>query len=698
MIIRCPQCEHSRSISESKIPPTAELATCPRCKHRFRFRTLHRQVPAQDERVPVEDEDNQRREQRRAYAGLKDEGIAVQEVLRPQSAFRESAEQNGTDIWDAVDAMHRLWETQLEQQVTQVESPLHKQEPSGEDPSGKEPKPLRPAPEFTAESPHHPDPVRPRPDDAPEQSQSLRDIRPPDRRQREDDTPGRDPAEQPATTKAQPSGSAPGGWRSLLSRFRAKDAAPEKGPARPVEKSHASSGRDLPGWDPAYQTPAEQDPAYQEPTYQEPAYQEPAYQDLPYQTPADQTPAYDATAGQYPAYQAPAYQAPAYQAPAYQELTAQAPAPQALADETAQDALQPESSQPESGLTESILPESGLTQEPARLHERPAVAPNADLAATAAPEAGTLVADHADSGDGQEDRSGEDDAPAPEPVPQPRKRIRLESIEAEEAPYQQPLPASRAPAGQKPIFPYGKDGPAPEERVEHDLRMLNADQRTGRPVRDLGKLKEFPDYAAGDERPGLHELYNPNEIPWENPARYGWIRGFMATLSGVMFRASSFFTMFNSSGSLAPGYLFFLVLGYVTILGSLAWGQATVMLLPEAALPFAGRVALPLLLLLAPLALGLMLLFVTGFIRICLLLFAPDKADFVLIYKVASYSVAPFVLSVVPFVGPPLGAVWFLASLIAGCRHGLGLSWPLAVLTPLPPAALLLGGLVWYFL
>ena len=40
MMIRCPECQFARSIDESKIPATAQVATCPRCKARFRFRNI----------------------------------------------------------------------------------------------------------------------------------------------------------------------------------------------------------------------------------------------------------------------------------------------------------------------------------------------------------------------------------------------------------------------------------------------------------------------------------------------------------------------------------------------------------------------------------------------------------------------------------------------------------------------------------
>lgn len=40
MHIRCPVCDFTREVNLEKIPPTAEFATCPKCRHRFRFRAL----------------------------------------------------------------------------------------------------------------------------------------------------------------------------------------------------------------------------------------------------------------------------------------------------------------------------------------------------------------------------------------------------------------------------------------------------------------------------------------------------------------------------------------------------------------------------------------------------------------------------------------------------------------------------------
>ncbi len=40
MQIRCPVCDYTREVNLDKVPPTAEFATCPKCRHRFRFRAV----------------------------------------------------------------------------------------------------------------------------------------------------------------------------------------------------------------------------------------------------------------------------------------------------------------------------------------------------------------------------------------------------------------------------------------------------------------------------------------------------------------------------------------------------------------------------------------------------------------------------------------------------------------------------------
>lgn len=49
MDIICPECNFSRTVPDEKVPPTAEVATCPKCKAKFRFRTLSKPADFQEQ-------------------------------------------------------------------------------------------------------------------------------------------------------------------------------------------------------------------------------------------------------------------------------------------------------------------------------------------------------------------------------------------------------------------------------------------------------------------------------------------------------------------------------------------------------------------------------------------------------------------------------------------------------------------------
>ncbi|MDL2279705.1 zinc-ribbon domain-containing protein [Desulfovibrio sp. OttesenSCG-928-G11] len=543
MIIRCPHCEHTRSISEGKIPAQAEYATCPKCRHRFLFRSLPRDVEA--EARPSSAAASAAAMEARKQSGEDRHHPLPQaagpEVLRPQEAFRESAEQR--DIWDAMDALHQRWEAQLDQHVTEVEQP-------------------RPA---RAEA----------------------------------------DAETFFPTASPPAGQEPPGAAPAA----AAPPAPARAPLQPPSQ-------------PPSQAPVRQ-PAAPEPV--------PA--------PAQTAPKAPAQPPSQPASQAPA------------PVKSKGERQQAAADSGRNPDLKAEPDSAEPRLTDADN--------------------NAETAAENSAEAAGTA-------------SGSAGAPPSEQAVRPR-------------------------------FPvYGENGPDPEERVEKDMAMLRAASASG-PMRDLGRLREFPDPAQASEAGAepddgeLLHLPTPEAAPdpdqdaerrtpaWEH-ARGSRLAAFNATVRGVMFGGPDYFAGMSGGGSLVPGYLFFLLMGYVCILCSLAWRGLAELLMPGLLPPFPRGLVLPALLLLAPAALGLMQLFVTGWIRLLLRLLVPDQADFGLIYKVVSYAVAPFVLSIVPFAGPLLGAAWFMASLTSGCRGALRLSLPLSILLPLPPALLLLITLAWYFL
>lgn len=79
MQIRCPVCDFTREVNLEKVPPTAEFATCPKCRHRFRFRALDLDEITQDAAPPEPDPKH-------------------------------------VDVWDAVDSLRDRWQEEARSQ------------------------------------------------------------------------------------------------------------------------------------------------------------------------------------------------------------------------------------------------------------------------------------------------------------------------------------------------------------------------------------------------------------------------------------------------------------------------------------------------------------------------------------------------------------------------------------------------------
>ena len=139
MRITCPKCRFSQNIREDKIPERAQLATCPKCGERFRFRTLEplaeEKAQAHDsppEASPAPQPDTQTGTQTgpddaatsaEALRGLHEEeldrladtpgkgedtggfGGLLDEDEEPDDAARQGASAPPKDIWQALDAM-----------------------------------------------------------------------------------------------------------------------------------------------------------------------------------------------------------------------------------------------------------------------------------------------------------------------------------------------------------------------------------------------------------------------------------------------------------------------------------------------------------------------------------------------------------------------------------------------------------------
>lgn len=114
MEITCPQCQFARTIPDEKIPDRAEMATCPKCKHKFQFRSLDDFSTNE----PLADDD--------AKFDLAAPGPGPEETRRPSRPLSQEFEnkpQNGEEFWDTLASLGQPHQETQDQGSSQGFSP-----------------------------------------------------------------------------------------------------------------------------------------------------------------------------------------------------------------------------------------------------------------------------------------------------------------------------------------------------------------------------------------------------------------------------------------------------------------------------------------------------------------------------------------------------------------------------------------------
>ena len=118
MIIRCPKCNFAKTVDDQSIPASAQMATCPKCKHRFNFRETavdgasalqpeHADIPISEQGGSSGDEVITPQTAAKRY-----EGIANMENKESAAQdIRSAHARNGKkDLWDSIEALGDRWE------------------------------------------------------------------------------------------------------------------------------------------------------------------------------------------------------------------------------------------------------------------------------------------------------------------------------------------------------------------------------------------------------------------------------------------------------------------------------------------------------------------------------------------------------------------------------------------------------------
>lgn len=114
MLITCPECNFTRDVRDDKLPERAQVATCPKCKHKFKFRDLPPLPPEQSTQDDPPQEGLNREEP--AAEGMREEPAAdtAQEQRQPEQAAPPQPESEAEpeslkqpeDLWGKLESMH----------------------------------------------------------------------------------------------------------------------------------------------------------------------------------------------------------------------------------------------------------------------------------------------------------------------------------------------------------------------------------------------------------------------------------------------------------------------------------------------------------------------------------------------------------------------------------------------------------------
>jgi hypothetical protein len=169
-----------------------------------------------------------------------------------------------------------------------------------------------------------------------------------------------------------------------------------------------------------------------------------------------------------------------------------------------------------------------------------------------------------------------------------------------------------------------------------------------------------------------------SRTPWEDRENIGFFTGLFKTLKEVLFTPTSFFRKMSVTGGLTDPLLFAMIVGTTGLLFSYLWDilfydSLQHFVAPEfRALSERGMMydhGFSYFSVLTPFALIIALFFTSGFLHLMLLMVRGAKAGFEATFRVAGYSMAPFVVMIIPFCGMPVTWLWVITLAIIGLRE-----------------------------
>ncbi|WP_245589994.1 YIP1 family protein [Desulfonatronum lacustre] len=182
------------------------------------------------------------------------------------------------------------------------------------------------------------------------------------------------------------------------------------------------------------------------------------------------------------------------------------------------------------------------------------------------------------------------------------------------------------------------------------------------------------------------------EVPWERLDIYGFFPGIWETIKRAMLRPAAFFqAMPVGSGQIKP-LIFYLLVAEFQIVLQMLWdmtGMTSSMTGEGEAMGFSAVM----LLVGYPIILTMLLYVMAVLVHACLNMVGGATRGFEGTFRALTYGSAPMVLTLIPFVGPLVGAIWSLVVTFLGYKYIHRTTTAkvlLAMLLPLIPFILLL--------
>lgn len=239
--------------------------------------------------------------------------------------------------------------------------------------------------------------------------------------------------------------------------------------------------------------------------------------------------------------------------------------------------------------------------------------------------------------------------PHEEAQPQAPQHDTAAPEENAEAPQAEEPPQDPAPSAEPDDAPPPEDTEPPRQDIWASLEALQAEPEPDEP----------PSHAK-------------SSVPWENLEEHGFFTGLRLTIIQAMLGPRLFFSKMPINRGLSMPLVFYLLIAEVQALAQFLWqmvglspqmGQNTQM----------GLVGLgsALILIVYPLFLTAILFFVSGINHACLIALRSGKAGYQGTFRAVAYGSAPFVLAIIPLVGPMMGGIWAMVCTIIGlsCVH-----------------------------